>query len=505
MKKLIIGILSLAISYSCTNLDEDLKDAVGSSSDGVAAEDLLTGAYSSLRELQSEQNLFAAYVHSSDELIPPTRGADWDDAGAWRAHHFQTWTNSHPHIARLWRALNSRAFAAQSVLCNGDASAQQEAEATFLRVFSDYLILDLWGKVPRRECDEDLLLSPTGLITRADGIGVLIAELEAVITTLPAGTNPIVANQNAANALLAKMYLNKGVYEATSADGGAVSGPYTFSPEDMNKAIGYINAISGRSLASNYFDSFVPDNTNTSSELLFVSENVQGGATGDVLSRWHMTMHYNQNPSGWNGFVSTTELYNLFESQDLRLKQNLPEITNNGGGFNAGFLVDQQFNADGSPVLDRQGNNLAFTSDVDILNSSEEKGIRVVKYIPDYVNDNNPDNDYVFLRYADARLMKAEAILRGGADSETALDIINELRSLRNASTLTSVTEKDILDERSRELYWEGWRRQDQIRFNTYLGTWQEKSETSTEKALLMPIPAEAISSDPNLIQNPGY
>jgi len=495
----------MAFVFGCTNLEEELNDAVVSTSGGVSATDLLSGAYSALRELQHEQDLLPAYVHSSDELIPPTRGADWDDAGAWRSHHFQTWTNAHPHIAKLWRDLNSRSFAAQSVLCNGDATAQQTAEATFLRVFNDYLILDLWGKVPRRECGEDLLLSPTLLLLRADGISTLIAELEGVFSSLPAGTNPRVANQNAAHALLAKMYLNKAVYEATSSDGGAMSGPYTFSAADMNKVIENVNAITGRSLAANYFDNFIPNNTNTSSELLFVSENILGGAGGRVLSRWHMSMHYNQNPSGWNGFVATTELYNLFESGDFRFKQTLPQITDNGGGYNAGFLIGQQFKSNGDPIKDRQGNNLSFTQDVNIFNASEEKGIRVVKYIPDYVNDNNPNNDYVFLRYADARLMKAEAIMRGGTDAETALNIVNELRTLRNASLLTSVTEQDLLAERSRELYWEGWRRQDQIRFNTFLGTWQEKPTASTEKALLMPIPAEAISADPNLKQNPGY
>ncbi len=522
MKNIIIGLIAAFLVFGCTDLDEELNDSINSSDSSVSASDLLIGAYSSLRELQHEQDLLPAYVHSSDELIPPTRGGDWDDAGLWRDHHLHGWTNTHAHIDKTWRDLNSRAFNAQQVLCNGDGSASEIAQATFLRTFLDFFTMDLFGVVPRRACGEDLLLPPTEQLQRIEAVDVFISELEAVFNDLPSSGTPDVATQNAARMLLAKLYLNRAVYKATGADGGALEGPYSFEAADMTAVINNVNDLAGYTLEDEYFSSFISANSETSSEIIFVSQNELGGATGRINNRWHMSMHYNQQPSGWNGFVATVELYNLFEDSDVRKSSAVPGISDQFG-YNAGFLIGQQSGpVDGGLVFedlkDRQQGPLVFTEDVNLFNSNETRGIRVVKYTPNptftvennslqFANDNAPGNDYVFFRYADARLMKAEAILRGGTDTggETALDIVNELRMMRNATALPAVTESDILDERSRELYWEGWRRNDQIRFGTFLGTWQEKGSASTAKSLLMPIPAEAISTNPNLIQNPGY
>ncbi len=522
IKKIVIGLIGTFMMFGCTDLDEELNSSIGEGAD-FSASDLLTGTYSSLRELQHEQDLLPSYVHSSDELIPPTRGGDWDDAGLWRDHHLHAWTNTHAHIDKTWRDLNSRAYNAQLVLCNGDATASEFAQATFLRTFLDFFTLDLFGVIPRRACDEDLLLPPTEQVDRADAVDLFISELEGVLNDLPSSGTPDVATQNAARMLLAKLYLNRAVYKATGADGGALEGPYSFEAADMTAVINNVNTLTGYDLEDEYFSSFIPANSETSSEIIFVSKNDESGATGRINNRWHMSMHYNQQPSGWNGFVATTELYNLFEDGDVRKSSAVPGLSNTFG-YNAGFLIGQQSGpVDGGLAIvelkDRQQAPLVFTEDVDLFNSDERRGIRVVKYIPNtetnitsenaisFINDDAPGNDYVFFRYADARLMKAEAILRGGTDSggETAEGIINELRNIRNASTLTSVTLDDILDERARELYWEGWRRNDQIRFGTFLGTWQEKGSASTAKSLLMPIPAEALSTNPNLTQNPGY
>ncbi len=523
IKNITISLIGIFLIFGCTDLEENLNSSVAEGAN-FSASDLLTGAYSSLRELQHEQDLLPSYVHSSDELIPPTRGGDWDDAGLWRDHHLHGWTNTHAHIDKTWRDLNSRSFNAAQVLCAGDATLSEAAQAIFLRTFTDFFILDLFGVVPRRECGEDLLLPPTQQLDRINGVDVLISELEEVFDDLPSGTDPTIATQNGARMLLAKLYLNRAVYKATAADGGAQEGPYTFESADMTSVVNYINDINGRELEDEYFSSFIPANSQTSTEIIFVSENDEAGATGRINNRWHMSMHYNQQPSGWNGFVATVELYNLFEDGDVRKSSSVDGLSDTFG-YNAGFLLGQQRGPlNGDLVIedlkDRQQEPLIFTEDVDLFNSDERRGIRVVKYIPNtdfninsennslqFGNDDAPGNDYVFFRYADALLMKAEAILRGGTDSqgETALTIVSELRQIRNASDLGTVSLDDILDERARELYWEGWRRNDQIRFGTFLGTWQEKETASTAKSLLMPIPAEALATNPNLTQNPGY
>ena len=513
MKKFILfGLCIFAVSFwSCTDLEEQLNDGIPTVEAGeVDVQSLLDGAYGNLRDLITNDNYAVAFNHTTDEIAGPTRGRDWDDAGIWRVLHRHSWTPSHAFINREWRVLNRNAFNAQQVLCNG-ATGQTAAEATFLRAFNDFLTLDAFGKVPRRACGEDLLLAPTDLVTREAGAQLFINELEGAMSDLPDAGPADKATKNAARALLAKIYLNKAVYEATGADGAAQEGPYSFSAADMNKVIEYCDAImdSGQtSLEDNYWDNFLPENGNESSEMIFVVSN-SDAASGNIRTMWHMSMHYNQNPSGWNGFVALTDLYNKFEDDDIRKGAKLPYLKDNGSGMNVGFMVGQQHNANDEPLDDRNGNPLVFTPEFDLFQtgpSLEVTGIRCAKYAPDFeVPGGNSDNDWNFFRHADIMLMKAEAILRGGSSSDDPLAIVNTLRESRGASTLTSIDLPTLLDERGRELYWENWRRNDQIRFGTFLGTWQQKPNPSGPERLLFSIPGEAISTNPNLPQNPGY
>jgi hypothetical protein len=110
----------------------------------------------------------------------------------------------------------------------------------------------------------------------------------------------------------------------------------------------------------------------------------------------------------------------------------------------------------------------------------------------------------ILFRFADAHLMKAEAIHRGGTSEESALELINELRVLRDATPISAVTDQEILDERGRELYNEMWRRQDLIRFGQFTQEWGFKP-ASEEYRVLFPIPTTALTSNPNLEQNEGY
>ena len=136
-----------------------------------------------------------------------------------------------------------------------------------------------------------------------------------------------------------------------------------------------------------------------------------------------------------------------------------------------------------------------------MVGNNERNGIRVIKYHPE--NGSYANHEKMF-RYADAYLMKAEAIMRGGSSSETALGMVNNLRSIRAASTLSSVSEQVMLDERGRELYKEFWRRNDLIRFGKFAEAWGLKDADDAYRALF-PIPSTALLSNPNLTQNTGY
>jgi hypothetical protein len=120
-------------------------------------------------------------------------------------------------------------------------------------------------------------------------------------------------------------------------------------------------------------------------------------------------------------------------------------------------------------------------------------------------------------RLADAYLMYAEAHLRGGGGTlQQAIDYVNAIRQRAYGDTSADVAAIDlqfILDERGRELLWEGHRRTDLVRFGlftggTYVWAWKGNVQagTSTSAHLnLYPIPATQLSANPNLTQNPGY
>jgi hypothetical protein len=105
------------------------------------------------------------------------------------------------------------------------------------------------------------------------------------------------------------------------------------------------------------------------------------------------------------------------------------------------------------------------------------------------------------MRYSDALLMKAEAIARGGSGS---VGTIMSTLATRAGVTASAATLDGIYAERGRELWWEGWRRNDAIRFGKFLGARALKPYASDAKYLLYPIPADALFNS-NLSQNPGY
>jgi hypothetical protein len=135
-------------------------------------------------------------------------------------------------------------------------------------------------------------------------------------------------------------------------------------------------------------------------------------------------------------------------------------------------------------------------------------GYRNIKFYPDATSTSrNQNNDIPLFRYSDIILMKAEAIQRGGTATlgATALSLVNQLKAARTTSAaLTSVTLDDIYAERNREFAWEGWHRNDMIRFGKYEGTWGYKTNKETYRRIF-PIPTSALSLNSALVQNPGY
>lgn len=499
--KSILFTSTVILGVSCTNLDEEVLDGVvlentGNSSVNSAA--LLVSAYEGLRGFQDQDKMFALGEMSTDALVGPTRGGDWDDNAKWRQLHTHTWAPDNIEIRNAWNSLLSQAYNCNLVVQNGTAA--QVTQARFLRAFYYYHAIDLFGQVPYREAGSSLEEDPK-VWTRQEATAFVISELEAVIGNLPARVagDASIANADAGHFLLAKLYLNKGVYNAADA-----AGPYTFDPADMTKVVTHVNAINAN-LSADYWDNFKPTN-NTSPEILFSSKNIRGGQGGGIQSRWRMSMHYNQTPDGWNGFSTVAEYYNKFNPNDRRIKNADPAIIA-AFGNNVGFQVGQMFKPGGTEALkDRKGNPLVFTSALTLItggNTLETAGIRSQKYIPDADNLGTPENDYVLMRYSDALLMKAEAILRGGTGVNDAAKFA-QLVSRTNVAGTVPTTLDAIYTERGKELWYEGWRRNDMVRFGKFLEARALKPYVSDKKYILFPIPADALFNA-NLKQNPGY
>lgn len=506
----------IVIGTSCTKLNgkitsPDLVDP--GTAAGTPTPSSLVTVYNQLNQLVGQGNYYAMQEHTTDEILGPTRGTDWDDFGTWRKLHLHTWDGSHNQINDTWNGLNGALF--QSNLLAETASGQTKSEARFLRAYFAYITCDLFGQVQHGPATAKIDDLPA-VYTRSEVTDFIISELEAITAELPAYTHATrnVATKEAAQFLLAKVYLNKAVFKQDPIKPG---GPFTFSPDDMNKVITLTDAIaanSALSVATNYWDNFTWDNGTKSTENIFVRQNSQGI---NVVWATCMGNHYAMAPSGWNGFTTLADFYNSFEDGDVRKSASIPGYTDTVG-TKAGFLAGQIKGPIGGHVgnalvnlKDRSGNPLVFTPDVSLFFSTETKGIRTNKYPldPNTINGGgwSSQNEYVFFRLSDARLMKAEAILRGGVATggETAGSIVNNIRSKRNVAALTSVDLPNLLAERGRELYLEAWRRSDMIRFGVFNSPIGQRPKVSDPSRVVFPIPNIALSSNPNLKQNVGY
>jgi hypothetical protein len=505
---------------ACTDLAPTVEDGIGEEvvegsppplADPAAA---LTGVYNQLRNLRGAGGTFALMDHSSDEMMGPTRGTDWSDFGVWRQLHAHTWDPSHSQVLTAWNQLNEGIFRATQVADAPASTALQVAEARFLRAFFAFYVMDLFGQVPFRPSNAPPAAIPD-VMDRPEAFDFIAQDLRAArpqLPTLTSGLDAGAASQEAVDFLLARLYLNRAVY-ATSTPASPSAGPYTFAAADMDTVIARVQTIIDNPYTdlTAYWDNFHWDNTTRSTELVFVKREAPGADGNFTTFAW--TLHYNMSPTNCcNGFVTLGAFYDLFEPADVRRRAYIPDMTPSSGVW-AGILEGQQYdtytdpNTPVGPLTDRGGNPLVFTREVDLFYSNERMGLRVIKYLLNPAQHDRPGTDFIFFRYADALLMKAEAHFRKGETPE-ALTIVNQIRATdpnnRGASQLTSITEQDILDERGRELYWEAWRRHDQIRFGVFTQAWEQKPVSGAHR-VMFPIPQRALDTNPNLVQIQGY
>jgi hypothetical protein len=364
--------------------------------------------------------------------------------------------------------------------------ATYRAEARFLRALSYWHGLDLFGNIPLVTEADPLGSTPPQQASRQELYDFVVSELNDIQDDLPA---PGAANYGRASApavsmLLAKLYLNAGVYTGTPNYAGAltaaqavIAGPYA--------------------LDDNYQHMFLADN-HTSPEVVFAipQDGLKTRTWGGTTFLVHAACGESMNPA----------LYGIDGCWwGLRLKP--PAYTRYGAGDNrtASFVLNA------SVELTTIGD---FKYGV-----AAPKFQNVTSTGAPGSHATHPDTDFPLFRLSDAYLIYAEAALRGGGGSQTqALDYVNALRQRAYGGTSGDITAGEldldfILDERGRELLWEAHRRTDLVRFGrftggSYLWSWKGGAQAGTSTGAhldLFPLPANELVANPNLTQNPGY
>ncbi len=557
-KVILISLVLIAFNtVSCTNLDEELYSEVTPDNFFNNDEEFISAlgaAYTQFRNYASGDP-FALQEVSTDEMVVPTRGQDWDDGGMWRRLHLHSWTQEDPEMNGGWNfgfsgvnTANRLIYQFQSLVDNGQVEQSKAdafiAELQAVRGFFYWQLIDMYGNVPLVFDFANAEATPPTK-PRAEVFNAVVADLEAAVPKLSKsvdGTTYGRMNYYAGQTLLAKLYLNAGVYTGTPM---------------WNKVITACDEVinSGKySLESNYFANFNVDDA-SSSEFIFAIPYDQVFFRGFNLAV--RTLHYgsqqtyNLTAQPWNGFCTLEEFYNSYDSTDLR-KGDVGTV--DGPATKRGnFIAGYQYKADGktmvtddgfeAPQPDRQpapllgdpdgaplnfGNMFSDQPQINELGPQayRQSGVRIGKWEIAMGSDPaNMSNDYAVFRYADVLLMKAEALWRTG-DEAGALVLVNQIRQRAGIADLTTldgplsfdmdggvVPGGELFNEIGREMFAENHRRQDLIRwgFFTDVDKWvlpfynPGDVLTTDPYTTLYPIHKNKLDANPNLQQNPGY
>lgn len=456
---------------------------------------------------------FVRQMFNANELTTDESICSWGDTGI-PAFNYGQWDASHPMLQGFYYRLYAGIDYCNHYLnvC-ADADASHVAEIHFLRCLYYYFLMDCFGNVP---FTTEISATSPEQIKRADLFAWIEKELKE--ECLPNMQTPAArkstdagygrADQDAANLLLARMYLNAEVYTGTA--------HWSEAKEYAEKVINGPHKLwtSGKNGWSAY-------------QMLFMGDNGESGASVEAIL-----------PLLQDGVTTTSWGTSLFLMASC-WKADMDEEEGNYGTseFWAGNRARSQFvakffpNGD-APAVGVKDMVLAANDDRALLYGKNRKlvaerpgeytdGYAVAKFRNTYSDGGQPhnsqfvDTDYFLMRSAEAYLIAAEADARinGGTTTSTGTGYINQLRQRAEATTQTQYSLNQILDERSRELYYEGFRRTDLVRYglftsSSYVWDWKGGVLSGTgfaDTRNIFAIPAEDVNANPNLVQNLDY
>ena len=520
----IFTLVNILLVFSCTNLDETvyseiLKDNFYQSEAEIIS--ALAPAYGGLRGIEG---LWEAAALATDEAVIPTRGKDWYDGGVYLRLHEHNWQPELSYFNSIWNfgfgrvnKANQLIFQLEQVEEKMDPAlySQFVAELKIIRAFGYYHLIDHFGNVPivdRFDVAPDFLPAneadfQTGRTKVFDFIEKDILENVEFLSEENNQSTYGRFNKYAAYALLTKLYINAETWIGTPKWDEAIA-----AADNIIESQKY-------TLETDYFANFLGKNEG-SKENIFVIP-YDGLKTDWQFILYWTSLHpslkkkYNTANGPWNGLCAIPSHVKSFDAADKRRN---------------GWLSGLQYSSTGEVLkcaYESVPNPLNLTVDfVNIYNESdpavynhvnalEYHGARFVKYEITQYPSWCMENDRVVFRLGDIMLLKAEALMRknGGTATPEAVDLVNDVRARAftdpSASQYTTgtLTLDALLQERSWELYFEGVRRNDLVRFDKFVrGTW-EFFDRSAEQDFrnVYPIPQNQINSNSRLVQNPGY
>ncbi|MCH7403732.1 RagB/SusD family nutrient uptake outer membrane protein [Belliella kenyensis] len=495
IKTICVGGLVAATMVSCELEQEVLtgvtQERLINEAPPELAEVLKQSAYSRLMGDGSwggHGGLYSYQEITSDEIAIPVKGGDWNDGGTWVRAHRHTWNVDDGELNGVWD-IPFRVIAEANALIQQFGGIEELAgEMKVLRAFCYLVLLDNFGGGVPLIIETTTSANPPSS-SREELFNFIESSVLENLDILTRDNRRTNFNYWSAHMILAKLYMNAEVY---------IGQPKW---TEANNVLDVIINQGPYSLSTNYFANFASANAN-SVENIFTLPYDANNAGGFNIH--HMALHYESQKTfdlvdqPWNGYAALEEFYNSYSDDDLR-KNN--------------FLVGPQFALDGVTRLrddvgfdgDPDGPEVNFTPQINQLqpNAYRQAGARVNKFEIAIGAQPNLNNDFPVFRYADVILLKAEVLLRQG-DAAGGLQYVNMVRQRAGVDPYTTLTLDNLLEERGRELFVEGWRRSDLIRFGRFGSPWWEKP-TSPATRQVFPVPLNKIQANTSLRQNPGY
>lgn len=473
------------------------------------------------------RGIYDLNTFTTDEAIMPTRGGDWYDGGFWQGLFLHKWGINNDAIQATWEYLYKVVMLSNKsleqiesyALTHADAELPAyRAEVRALRAMYYYYLTDLFGNIPlvlsSKVASKDIILSE-----REDIFNFIFKELQEATPLLPAQFSNRSGNyygrltRPVAYFLLAKLVLNAEIYmdnnwvDDTHPDGKTiffdVDGNTFNAWQTVEFYCDQITAL-GYRLESDYAANFAVYNEGSVENIFTIPMNKT--LYTNQMQYLFRSRHYNHAKalglSGENGSSATIEALQTFgyetNEQDPR--------------FDYCYYAGTVYDLKGNVVKLDDGTALVYEPwkvKLDLSDEPYEKtaGARMKKYeIDDKAMKDGKlmENDIVLFRYADVLLMKSEAKVRDGRNGDEEL---NQVRTRVGAPERTATLD-NLLAERQLELAWEGWRRQDLIRFGQFTRSYNSRPQLPNEESgytIVFPIPEKIRQMNPGWEQHPGY